>query len=203
MKNKRGCLKYIESQNADRDDIAGIIISTYEERVLIGVTEQHGADSEVSLDLEKVNELIKTLNYVTKNIKEYNEKNYKLSFEKMQWRAYFRINSQKKVGLMIRNLEKIIGQSITVTNSQQYWKDKDLYEIEFTTSLGIEEIERAVFEALRISRLIGYDCNITGPNCYEGEKWRFEGIINRTRLSGLEWIHFNIQNYLDNTKESN
>lgn len=203
MKNKSDCLKYIESQNADGDDVGGIIISTFEDRVLIGIAEQHGADSEVSLDLEKVNELIETLNSVTKNINEYKEKNHKLSFEKMQWRAYFRINSQEKVGLMIGKLEKIIGQSITVTNSQQYWKDKELYEVEFTTTLGIEKIERAVFEVLMISRLIGYDCIVTGPNCYEGEKWRFEGIINRTSLPGLEWIRFEIQNYLDNIEESN
>ena len=203
MKSERECLKYIEGQNADGDDVAGIIISTFENEVLIGVTGQHGADSEVCLELEKVNELIEILNSVIKNKEEFKEKNNKLSFDKIQWRAYFRINSQNKVGLMIRKLEKVIGQSIMVINSQQYWKDKALYEVEFTTSLGIEKIEKAVFEVLKISRLIGYDSHVTGPNYYEGNKWSFEGIINRTSLPGLEWIQFRIQNYLDNTEESN
>lgn len=71
MESKRKCLRYIESQNADGDDIAGIIISSFEDRILIGVTEQHGGDSEVSLDIEKVKELINVLNLAIKDIEEY------------------------------------------------------------------------------------------------------------------------------------
>ena len=63
--------KYIEGQNSDGDDVAGIIVSTFEDRIIIGVTEHHGGDSEVSLDLERVNELIDILKNALKNAEKY------------------------------------------------------------------------------------------------------------------------------------
>jgi len=118
-----------------------------------------------------------------------------MRFESIHWKAYFRINSENKVDSMIKKLEKIIEKPIKVINSQKYWKDNSLFEVHFTTSLEIEEVEKAIFEVLKTYKLIGYDCHIIGPNCYEGERWSLEGICSRTSLSGLEWISFSIQNY--------
>lgn len=121
----------------------------------------------------------------------------RMKFENIYWKAYFKINSESKVKLMIKKLEKVIEKPITVISSEKYWKDNSLYEVNFTTPLGIDEVEKAIFEVLRTYKLLGQDCNIVGPENYEGEKWSFEGICNRTNISGLEWISFRIQNYDD------
>ncbi len=62
MENKRIPIKYIENKNPDGDDIAGIIINVFDKNILIGVTEKHGGDAEVSLDIEKANELVAAIN---------------------------------------------------------------------------------------------------------------------------------------------
>ncbi|WP_291574500.1 hypothetical protein [Clostridium sp. UBA4548] len=77
MEITRKSFKYLEGQNSDEDDIAGVIISTFADKLIIGVTERHGGDSEVVLDLENAKELIGVLNAAIDNIKEYRENNYK------------------------------------------------------------------------------------------------------------------------------
>lgn len=62
MKNERISVKYIEHENADGDDIAGVIVSVFDKDILIGVTERHGADAEVSLNIEKAKELVSAIN---------------------------------------------------------------------------------------------------------------------------------------------
>jgi hypothetical protein len=62
MTNERISVKYIEHENADGDDIAGIIVSVFDRGILIGVTEMHGPDAEVSLNIEKAKELVNALN---------------------------------------------------------------------------------------------------------------------------------------------
>lgn len=121
----------------------------------------------------------------------------RMKFENIYWKAYLKLNSESKVKLMIKKLEKVIEKPITVISSQKYWKDNSLYEVSFTTSLRIDEVEKAIFEALRTYKLLGHDCYIVGPENYEGEKWDFEGICSRTNIPGLEWISFRIQNYDD------
>lgn len=121
----------------------------------------------------------------------------RMNFENIYWKAYFKINSESKVKLMIKKLEKVIEKTITVINSQKYWKDNSLYEVNFTTPLGIDEVEKAIFEVLRTYKLLGQDWHIVGPENNAGKKWSFEGICSRTNISGLEWISFRIQNYDD------
>ena len=62
MESERISIKHIENKNPDGDDIAGIMINVFDKSVLIGVTEKHGGDEEVSLDIEKTKELVDTLN---------------------------------------------------------------------------------------------------------------------------------------------
>ncbi|MDP4147358.1 MAG: hypothetical protein Q8936_23280 [Bacillota bacterium] len=71
MVNRRECLKYIEGENSDGDDAAVVIVSTFEDKIIIGVTEQRGGDAEVCLDLEKANELMDILSSAIKNVEEY------------------------------------------------------------------------------------------------------------------------------------
>lgn len=77
MEITRTCFKYLEGQNPDGDDIAGVIISTFADKLIVGVTEQHGGDLEVVLDLENAKELMDVLSAAIDNIKEYRENNYK------------------------------------------------------------------------------------------------------------------------------
>ncbi|MPM72789.1 hypothetical protein SDC9_119765 [bioreactor metagenome] len=77
MEITRKSFKYLEGQNSDGDDIAGVIISTFEDKLIIGVTERHGGDIEVVLDLENAKELMDVLSAAIDNIKEYRENNYK------------------------------------------------------------------------------------------------------------------------------
>jgi hypothetical protein len=116
-------------------------------------------------------------------------------FESIYWKGYFKVNSPNKVDIMLRKLEIIIGQSIFKVEAKQYWKDSSLFEVDFKTSLEVDDIEKAVFKALIISNLIGHDCYVTGPNSFEEGKWQFEGIIYKATLPGLEWIHFVLQNF--------
>lgn len=62
MESKRISVKYIENINADGDDIAGVIVSVFEKDILICVTEKHGGDAEVSLDIVKAKELVNAIN---------------------------------------------------------------------------------------------------------------------------------------------
>lgn len=62
MMNKRIAINYIEHENADKDDIAGIIINVLDKDILIGITERHGSDAEVRLDIEKAKELVSAIN---------------------------------------------------------------------------------------------------------------------------------------------
>lgn len=56
------------------------------------------------------------------------------------------------------------------------------------------DIKDDIFNALIHSRRIGYECHVTGPQSYEGDKWNFEGIISKTSIVGVEWITFSISN---------
>jgi len=62
METERISVKYIENTNADRDDIAGVIVSVFDKEILIGVTEKNGGDAEVSLNMEMANELLNAIN---------------------------------------------------------------------------------------------------------------------------------------------
>lgn len=55
---ERISVKYIENTNADGDDVAGVIVSVFEKEILVGVTEKHGGDAEVSLNIKMANELL-------------------------------------------------------------------------------------------------------------------------------------------------
>ncbi|MBU5676872.1 hypothetical protein KQI88_10625 [Alkaliphilus sp. MSJ-5] len=66
MKNERISVKYIENKNVDGDDSAGVIISVFERDILIGVTERHGGDVEISLNIEKAKELVSAINSAIK-----------------------------------------------------------------------------------------------------------------------------------------
>jgi hypothetical protein len=68
MTSKRECLKYIEGINSDGDDVAGIIISTFEDRIIIGVTEHNGGDSEINMGIEEAKEIIEILNSVISKV---------------------------------------------------------------------------------------------------------------------------------------
>ncbi|MDP4145452.1 MAG: hypothetical protein Q8936_13365 [Bacillota bacterium] len=71
MTSKRECLKYIEGKNSDGDDVAGVIISTFEDRIIIGVTERNGGDSEISMGSKEVKEIIEILNSAISKVEKY------------------------------------------------------------------------------------------------------------------------------------
>jgi hypothetical protein len=62
LDNKRISIEYIENTNPDGDDTAGIIVSVFEKGILIGVTEKHGGDAEISLDISLAKKLINAIN---------------------------------------------------------------------------------------------------------------------------------------------
>jgi hypothetical protein len=62
MKDERISVKYIENKTADGDDIAGVIISVFDKEIIIGVTEEHGGDAEVSLNIEMAQAVINAIN---------------------------------------------------------------------------------------------------------------------------------------------
>jgi hypothetical protein len=62
MESNRISVKYIENKNADGDNTAGVIISVFDKEILIGVTEEHGGDAEVSLNIEMAKELVNAIN---------------------------------------------------------------------------------------------------------------------------------------------
>lgn len=71
MKNRRISVKYIEHENADGDDVAGVAVSVFDKNILIGVTEMHGPDAEVSLNSEKAKELVNAINSAIKLVMYY------------------------------------------------------------------------------------------------------------------------------------
>lgn len=62
METKRISVEYIENKNADGDDIAGVIVSVFDKEILVGVTEKHGGDAEVSLSIDLAKELVNAIN---------------------------------------------------------------------------------------------------------------------------------------------
>lgn len=55
-------VKYIENKSVDGNDIAEVIVNVFDKDILIGVTEEHGGDAEVSLNIEKAKELVNAIN---------------------------------------------------------------------------------------------------------------------------------------------
>ncbi|MBN7577013.1 hypothetical protein C1H57_22100 [Clostridium sp. 2-1] len=66
MEFKRTLVKYIEGKNSDGDNIAGAIVSVFNKEIIIGVTEKHGGDAEVSLNIEMAKELVNAINSAIK-----------------------------------------------------------------------------------------------------------------------------------------
>lgn len=117
-----------------------------------------------------------------------------MSYESIKWRGYFKVTSPSKIPIMIKKLEKLMSEDITVISNEKYWKDTSLYEVNFTTPLAIDNIEKTIFKVLRLSSFIGYNCTVIGPNSFDNETWSFQGIISKTTVPGLEWIHFELEN---------
>lgn len=58
MEQKRIPITYIENINSDGDDVAGVIVSVFDNEIIIGVTEEHGGDAEVILSIDMADELL-------------------------------------------------------------------------------------------------------------------------------------------------
>jgi hypothetical protein len=117
-------------------------------------------------------------------------------FNHIRWKVFLRTNGKTKAELLLRRIAKALGDPMTVLDLKPYRKDPSLFEAAFTTPLGLREVEKAIFETLKRADRIAYRWIVRPPQDYEGGKWDLAGWSeNRTKLSGVEAVEFEIANY--------
>ncbi|MEI5906872.1 hypothetical protein WAK64_07345 [Bacillus spongiae] len=115
-------------------------------------------------------------------------------FEKVSWRFYINAKTKEKAQTVIKRIEQVVGE-LKVNSLKHYWKDKRLFEVECKSLFQVEDPEKAIFSILMLVNQLGNDINVVGPLLYENGKVEFSGYCSRRSIIGLEWFHFDIDNF--------
>ena len=117
-------------------------------------------------------------------------------FREIRWKAFIRAGAQKNAETVLRRIEKALGREISMVTIAPSRRDEGLFEIVFTSPLGIERVQDAVFESLRQGDKLSYEWSVRPPQDYKGGKWDFAAsATRRLRISGIEALDFEIANY--------
>lgn len=115
----------------------------------------------------------------------------------ISWHLFLKVKNEPKAMKLLKQFEMNINQNLINIKLERYWKDSTLIEAKFISQYEEEmEIESAVFDVLQRTNEVGYNWSISKPRNIGNEEmvWAFEGICNKSRITGVEWI----QSYLRN-----
>jgi hypothetical protein len=117
----------------------------------------------------------------------------RFEFENILWRALIR-TQPRKVELFLRRFGEALGTEVRLERSEPYWKDRSLVDLSFTSALGASDIRQATFQALLQCQRLLPQWTVTGPTCYEGDRWEFYG-GGRDEARGLVMMEFWVRNF--------
>ncbi|AZN40057.1 hypothetical protein [Paenibacillus albus] len=113
-------------------------------------------------------------------------------FRELNWHALLRVSRAEKVNRLLKQLEEICGQPVTLLTCERYWKDSGLFDVSFTTPLNEVTPADAVFQALVTARNLAFDWHVSGPSITGDNQWEFRGLTTKTQITGIEWIQFHM-----------
>jgi len=125
-----------------------------------------------------------------------------MKFE-ISWRTYLRVKNEIKATKLIKQIEIAIGQKVLEVSVERYWKDDGLMEANFVTHFtdDMNESEATVL-SLQLVHNLGYRWSVGYPGHikvtgHDQAVWSFEGVCNHTRITGVEWVLFNLITRID------
>ncbi len=105
-----------------------------------------------------------------------------------------RVADERKVAKIVERYAAASGQRITLLSCERYWKDRKLFQVEFTSPLHVESISEAVFLTLCICGRLLTNWNVAGPFGYDDGLWEFRGDA-MNYAEGIEAISFTMNNF--------
>lgn len=82
-----------------------------------------------------------------------------------------------------------------ISQFEPYWKDKSLYDLEFTTNCPGVNIADIVFKLINTLPLISRSWQIIMPSCLsdKDEDYELSGVSDRDMIAkGVRWASFNM-----------
>lgn len=114
-------------------------------------------------------------------------------YEEIYWHAFFKANTKDSAHKLLRKFGECCETTAALVSCERYWKDNSLFDMTFTTSLKETDVSIAVFTALLTAHKLADSWNITGPYCSGSGIWEFYGLTTKTKVTGIEWIEFQIE----------
>ena len=114
----------------------------------------------------------------------------------VRWRGYVRVKNKNKALERFNTMRNLIGTEASLISCEQYWKIKELYEIEFTTAWSYDAVEKVVFDVLILSQKLQNGWIVNGPHVYQNGVVEMEGLFNSdgqsTKVPNLEWMLYQL-----------
>lgn len=114
-------------------------------------------------------------------------------FESIRFQAFLRVANERKVAGILRRFGQASNRAMTLHHCERYWKDRTLFDVQFSTPLGVEDIATAVFQTLCVCRTLLPEWSVRGPFSYANGAWEFQG-QSMNVAEGLELVLFTIDN---------
>lgn len=113
-------------------------------------------------------------------------------FNEIVWHAFFKTKTSEKAQKLIKKFEDVCSTQVTLCKCERYWKDSSLFDVTFTTPLNNSNVSEAVFQTLVTAHSLAYEWGVSGPYTNQENNWMFSGITTKTKVTGIEWIEFSI-----------
>lgn len=123
------------------------------------------------------------------------------SMYEIRWLVYASARTEERANIILRSLEQILNMPITVYSMGPYWRDGSQYEIYFATPYFEGTRPEAVYRCLEIANVLGWEWAVTCPKEWENGLFEFTGITTKTKIPGVNWISFELRNYLPQDME--
>jgi len=96
----------------------------------------------------------------------------------------------------MKRLSQAIGNGITDSKLEVYWKDKGLRIADFFTQIRAANVQEAMFHALQTASCVFHRWTVGGPQQYSGDRWEFSGYSSDGPIIvGVEAAEFHVFNF--------
>jgi hypothetical protein len=114
---------------------------------------------------------------------------------KIGWTFFLEVRSEQDIPLLIDRAAQVIRSPLTITDSEPYFGNPQLYRVYAHSSHAVADIKEATFEVLRLIQTLGYDWDISGPHLMSDDQWMFSGGSSACSIDRMHTITFYIANY--------
>ena len=118
-------------------------------------------------------------------------------FSSIELTIHLRVKTKEKGERVLGWFKKAFKREVTIVNFERNHDDPDLFRVDMTTALGVNTIQEAIFESLRICEPIAMWWTVNGPTEYEGGRWEFIGLAEGAQINivGVHAAGFTIRNW--------